>query len=455
MIDDDELVLSEPPLLVKNERSQNIVASCSLGPGLHEVSGSGSSSNCRVFFLGCLSNQKEVSRKLNIEREKLNDAEIVAIAYRQFGSNIKELLVGDFSLLLVDDREKVCIVWRHQLSSHPLFLSQVGNKLWIAQRLEYFQEIGRRQLDENALTELLHWGVITGNLTLVKEVSQLEIGEFQQWKIGGSLELVEKSVSSIFTEYAPADSGFFRLEDVNYQIPKDLQSSEAFKQLPDLSLRQDFPVTCQEQIESFFFLKACSDKRVICDLGLSLWGRAHTFRFSEVKTELEIKSLYLTEWARSRRPLDYLKDRKSQLEQMQIARGENSECWQTWIKLRYWLPLMQGLLRNQAESLDKEIHFLVNQPFYRKFGGMEPELSFSNNSSIWRIDDEPIVNLFESMQRMFAFGTKNVTKKIFHFAPPMTGSLVRRFHDRTDFQEFCMTCLTLDYLARFKYWTIE
>ncbi|MCW8998079.1 MAG: hypothetical protein OQK04_05135, partial [Kangiellaceae bacterium] len=235
----------------------------------------------------------------------------------------------------------------------------------------------------------------------------------------------------------------------------NIKSGEVFKLLPDATLRQDFPVTCQNQIESYCFLKSCSDNKVICDLGLSLWGRTHTYRFSDAHSELDIKSLYLTKWARNKRPRTYLRERRSQLEKLQSTRAEDSECWQNWIKLRYWLPLMQSLVRNQAESFDKEICFLVNQPFYRKFGELEPEMTFLNKTCIWKLEDEPIYNLFESMQRLFSFGTKNVSKKIFHFAPPVTGSLVKRFHDMPEFQEFCMTCLTLDYLSRFNNWTIK
>lgn len=385
----------------------------------------------------------------------MTDAQLVTNAYLKFGTGIKNHLVGDFSLLIIDYQKQRCLVWRHQLSSYPLFLSCKENKLLIGQRLDDFQRQGFCELDGNALTELIHWGVITGSLSLFKDVSQLEVGEFQMWKLDDKLVRVEKSVGSIFTEYATASSIFYRLEDVNYQVPSNIKSSEAFKSLPDLSLRQGFPVTCQNQIESYRFLKDCADQTVICDLGLTLWGRAHTYRYSDAPSELQVKRLYLTQWARSKRPLAYLKDKKAQLEELQLNRGEHSECLRSWIKLRYWLPLMQGLLRNQASSLGKEIYFLVNQPFYRKFGDLEPEITFLNRRNLWKLDDEPILNLFESMQRLFAFGTKSVSKKIFHFAPPITGSLVKRFHDKPEFQEFCMTCLTLDYLSRFNHWTVE
>ena len=455
IVDDSQLLLSEPPTIDNEKRGQKTDVDCLIGRGFLEVSSSPAELTCNIYFSGSLFNRKDLCRHLNFKTEEATDTQLVKSAYHKYGRGIKKHLFGDFSLVVVDYEKKVCLVWRHQLSSYPLYLSCRDNKLLIGQRLKNFQKKGFYELDDNALTELLHWGVITGNLSIFKGVSQLEAGELQIWKLDEKPKLTESSVDSIFAEYAPSDSNIYGLEDVNYQVPINIKSSEAFKLLPDLALRQEFPVTCQNQIESYRFLKESTANQVICDLGLGLWGRVHTYRYSDAPPEFDIKSLYLTQWARSKRPVAYLNDRKTQLEKLQLARGESSECWRTWIKLRYWLPFMQGLLRNQAESFGKEIFFLVNQPFYRKFGGLEPEISFLRQSNIWKLNDEPILNLFESMQRLFAFGTKGVSKKIFHFAPPVTGNLIRRFHDKSEFQEFCTACLTLDYLSRFNNWTIE
>lgn len=132
----------------------------------------------RLVFDGRLDNREDLFAALSISVEEgrlLSDAALVLRAYAAWGERCVERFIGEFALVLFDERAHTLFCARDQLGDRTLFYTQHGSRMAIAS--EPWAVVGAQsapvELDERAVAHYFALRATPDGQTLFKDVIEL------------------------------------------------------------------------------------------------------------------------------------------------------------------------------------------------------------------------------------------------------------------------------------------
>jgi asparagine synthase (glutamine-hydrolysing) len=145
-----------------------------------------------LVFNGCIYNHEELRRELSphFAFRSTSDTEVILKAYRRWGEDFVDHLVGTFAVVLVDEQEQKVVIARDRLGIKPLYLAEVGGRLRFASTLPALLAGGGvdTSLDPVALHQYLQWhSIVPAPRTILRHVSKLPAGTIRVVERSGSV----------------------------------------------------------------------------------------------------------------------------------------------------------------------------------------------------------------------------------------------------------------------------
>ncbi|MEJ2147343.1 MAG: asparagine synthase (glutamine-hydrolyzing) [Acidobacteriota bacterium] len=135
----------------------------------------------RVVFNGEIYNYRELRRELEAEGHRFSsnsDTEVIVHLWEKLGSDFASRLNGMFAIALHDLRGQTLVLARDHVGIKPLFYSLSPHGLVFGSEIKVLLSSGLidRELDVDALGQLLAWEYIPGEGTLLKSIRKLKAG---------------------------------------------------------------------------------------------------------------------------------------------------------------------------------------------------------------------------------------------------------------------------------------
>jgi asparagine synthase (glutamine-hydrolysing) len=134
-----------------------------------------------VVFNGEIYNYRELRRELEAEGHQFHsnsDTEVIVHLWEKHGPDFAVRLNGMFAIALHDLRQQKLVLARDHIGIKPLFYSLSARGLVFGSEIKVLLASGmvERQLDVDALGQLLAWEYVPGSATLLEPVRKLEAG---------------------------------------------------------------------------------------------------------------------------------------------------------------------------------------------------------------------------------------------------------------------------------------
>ncbi|MBT2531066.1 N-acetylglutaminylglutamine amidotransferase [Arthrobacter sp. ISL-48] len=131
-----------------------------------------------LVFNGCIYNHHELRRELQQHYffDSTSDTEVILKAYRHWGEDFVDHLVGMFAVALVDNRRNQLVLARDRLGIKPLYVAQSGSRCRFASTLPAVLAAGGvdTDIDDTALHHYLNWhSIVPAPRTILRGVQKL------------------------------------------------------------------------------------------------------------------------------------------------------------------------------------------------------------------------------------------------------------------------------------------
>lgn len=112
------------------------------------------------------------------------DTETIVHLYEEFGQSCVEKLVGMFAFVIWDSKNKLLLLARDRLGIKPLFFFCDGKKFMFASELKSIIQNKniKRELNYSALNQIIEYGYILNDETLLKGIKELLPGHYLVFK---------------------------------------------------------------------------------------------------------------------------------------------------------------------------------------------------------------------------------------------------------------------------------
>jgi asparagine synthase (glutamine-hydrolysing) len=143
--------------------------------------------NLQIVFNGEIYNYLELRRELSDEFDFRTDSdtEVLLAAYRKWGENFLDRLIGMFALIIWDEREKSIFAARDRFGVKPLYYhEQNDGTLFLSSEIKAIHHAGiRREPNEKIWADYLTFGLTDhSEETFWKGIGKLAAGHFLIWK---------------------------------------------------------------------------------------------------------------------------------------------------------------------------------------------------------------------------------------------------------------------------------
>jgi len=130
--------------------------------------------------------ERQILQDLGYQFKTRCDTEVVLLAYRHYGPDCLNRLRGMFAVAIWDTLEERLFLARDHFGIKPLFYTQQNGRLIFGSEIKaLLRHPGvPRQLETDALPDLLSFLYVPAPYTLFHSIFQLEPGQFLTWKDG-------------------------------------------------------------------------------------------------------------------------------------------------------------------------------------------------------------------------------------------------------------------------------
>jgi asparagine synthase (glutamine-hydrolysing) len=158
-----------------------------LSPGGHQPM-SDAARRVHVSFNGEIYNFKDVRRDLESRGHSFHtasDTEVILAAYREWGEDFIQRLVGMFALSLYDDEKRVLYLARDRAGEKPLFVRTTPSHIVFASELKALFELPElpRKLNLHALEHYLAFGYVPRDLCIIDGIAKLLPGTMLRYDV--------------------------------------------------------------------------------------------------------------------------------------------------------------------------------------------------------------------------------------------------------------------------------
>ncbi|MEA2663716.1 MAG: hypothetical protein QOI11_660, partial [Candidatus Eremiobacteraeota bacterium] len=141
---------------------------------------------CTVLFRGYLANEETLRGELGLGRADCEPA-VAAHAYRRWGGDVQQRLLGEYALVLFDARERAALITHDALGLAPLFYEErPGELLFATHLLDMIALLSDDALDPEYFADYLALGYLTNARTPFRSVKRLLPGMTLGWSPAGA-----------------------------------------------------------------------------------------------------------------------------------------------------------------------------------------------------------------------------------------------------------------------------
>jgi asparagine synthase (glutamine-hydrolysing) len=142
-----------------------------------------------ALFEGELYNREEMLREFvgrGMKISRGSSAEVVLHAYQEKGRNIGPFLNGAFNAFLWDKSLRKLTIINDRLGLRPLYFTEIDGDIFFASEVKAFYAVAgfRPSLDHGFLYQFLEYGFPLGEVTMVREVSQMPMATIAEVREG-------------------------------------------------------------------------------------------------------------------------------------------------------------------------------------------------------------------------------------------------------------------------------
>ncbi len=147
---------------------------------------SGPNSICTVVFEGSLYNRADLERDLEAAGAPLNDADVLALAYRRWGADFVRRVKGLFAMLVADAGSGRILAARDPLGAFPLFVAETPARVMFSTSIDALrrQPGVNRSINRAALADHLNRRWPTHHETFFAGIRRVPPGTLFEWKAG-------------------------------------------------------------------------------------------------------------------------------------------------------------------------------------------------------------------------------------------------------------------------------
>ena len=135
-----------------------------------------------IVFNGEIYNHNELRKELEAKGLEFttdhSDTEVALLGLSHFGNEFVTKMVGQFSIVFVNYKEKNISLIRDRLGQKPLFYKNLNGELIFSSNLKSLVSLdGEYNIDKNSLIEYLDLGVVTSPKTIFSNIYKLKPAE--------------------------------------------------------------------------------------------------------------------------------------------------------------------------------------------------------------------------------------------------------------------------------------
>lgn len=139
---------------------------------------------CRVLLRGFVSNRRELATEL--QPRAGGDAELIALAYRRWGSRLAAHVQGEYAAAVADPRARTAALVHDPLGIVPLFYARLDGRVEFASHLaDLVAVLGPGAIDRDYLADYLAVGEPSSERTPYTAIRRLVPGESLSWSPDG------------------------------------------------------------------------------------------------------------------------------------------------------------------------------------------------------------------------------------------------------------------------------
>lgn len=132
----------------------------------------------RVFLDGVVDNRKELQQRLDLP-QPTSDAHLIRLAYRRWGVDLGQRLIGEFACVLWDSAARRLVAIRDPLGVKELFYRLKDRRLRLASQMRQLldqDEDPLSMMDQDYVADFVSAQVVVGNRTPFRDIHRLEAG---------------------------------------------------------------------------------------------------------------------------------------------------------------------------------------------------------------------------------------------------------------------------------------
>jgi asparagine synthase (glutamine-hydrolysing) len=140
-----------------------------------------------VMLDGWIHDHLKVALAAGDARTDLSDVQVLALAWRRWGTGMTNHLDGAFALSIWDRNERTLHLVRDRLGTKPLYWARVGDRLAFASEVPALLRVPwvPSTLDHGALSEYLSFRVVHAPRTLIRAIRQVEPAQWLRFRPDG------------------------------------------------------------------------------------------------------------------------------------------------------------------------------------------------------------------------------------------------------------------------------
>ncbi len=121
---------------------------------------------------------KKNLQKQNVKFRTTSDTEVVVESFKKWGVNSFNKFQGMFSIVIYDRKKKKIILSRDHFGIKPIYYLKLNNTIYFSSEIKPLKNIFEFNLNEEKIIEFCVFGNLAGEDTLIKNVKQINSGEF-------------------------------------------------------------------------------------------------------------------------------------------------------------------------------------------------------------------------------------------------------------------------------------
>jgi asparagine synthase (glutamine-hydrolysing) len=136
----------------------------------------------QLLIRGYIAARADLRRRFGLEQGLRSDGELLAHAFRAWGSNLQAHVLGEYAVVVYDPIEKTGLLTHDALGLTPLFYSQRSGGVAFSTRINHLVDASSAQsLDEEFLADFLVRGSSTTERTPYSSIQRLMPGRSLWW----------------------------------------------------------------------------------------------------------------------------------------------------------------------------------------------------------------------------------------------------------------------------------